>query len=125
MAYPFIPPPPSQKGSFPPHFVHISTLFGVVVGGGGGGVGGGKVWSCLVFILFNTFDLHCSYFKAIYTVVLFLLFKSLPPSHNRLFEQFFISNFVGKIAPAPTTSLNCPATVMHLSSPMGHVLLSA
>ena len=65
MAYPFIPLPPSKKGSFPPppHFVQISTFF---VGRGGGG--GGFMWRCLVFILsqgwgFNTFDLHYSYFN--------------------------------------------------------------
>ena len=60
MAYPFIPPSPSKKRLISPHFVHISTLFGVVVGVC---ACGGEVWSCLVFILFNTCHLHYNYFN--------------------------------------------------------------
>ena len=43
MAYPFIPLPPSKKGSSPPHFVQISTFF-VGGGGGGGGLCGGALF---------------------------------------------------------------------------------
>ena len=57
MAYPFIPLPPSKKGSFPPIMFTFQPFLRWWWWGGG------EVWSCLVFILFNTFHLHYSYFN--------------------------------------------------------------
>ena len=57
MAHPFMPPSPSKKGSFPPILFTFQPFLGWWWWGGG------EVWSCLVFILFNTFDLHYSYFN--------------------------------------------------------------